>query len=67
MTIFTSGLAASNVLTAVAMFVSARGTLPASAERAALQRYRMQAPNRGAFFSDLMWALLNSERFLFNY
>jgi hypothetical protein len=49
------------------LFLSARGTGPTTAERATLQRYRMQAPDRRVFFSDLTWALLNSERFFFNY
>lgn len=49
------------------LFVSAIGTLPTRAERTALERYRTEAPKRQAFFVDLTWALLNAERFLFNY
>jgi hypothetical protein len=49
------------------LFLSARGTAPTPAERATLQRYRTEAPDRRIFFSDLTWALLNSERFFFNY
>jgi hypothetical protein len=49
------------------LFVSARGTAPTAAERKTLARYRTQAADRGVFFSDLAWALLNSERFSFNY
>ncbi len=49
------------------LFRSALGTLPTAGERVTLQRYRTQAPNRQMFFSELMWALLNAERFLFNY
>jgi hypothetical protein len=49
------------------LFLSARGTGPTATERATLQRYQMQAPDRRMFFNDVTWALLNSERFFFNY
>jgi hypothetical protein len=49
------------------LFLHAAGALPTPAERVAIERYRREAVSRQAFFNDLMWALLNAERFLFNY
>jgi hypothetical protein len=49
------------------LFVSALGALPSAAERQALHVQRQRSPDRGRFFGDLAWALLNSQRFLFNY
>ena len=49
------------------LFVHAIGTLPTPEQRTLLERHRAQAASRQACFSDLMWALLNAERFLFNY
>jgi hypothetical protein len=49
------------------LFLSASGRVPTATERATFQRYRLQTADRRAFFSDLTWALLNSERFFFNF
>ncbi len=49
------------------LFLSAVGTRPTAAERQQLRQYRAGAADRQQFFADLAWALLNSQRFLFNY
>jgi hypothetical protein len=49
------------------LFLSAFGELPTAAQRQQVHAYRTGAADRQQFFGDLTWALLNSQRFLFNY
>jgi hypothetical protein len=49
------------------LFRRALGTLPTTTERATIVRHRTQVPSRQVFLGEVMWALLNTERFLFNH
>jgi hypothetical protein len=49
------------------LFLRAFGEPPTAEQRRQVQQYRQGAADRARFFGDLTWALLNSQRFLFNY
>ena len=47
------------------LYLAALGRPPSAAEQAVLGKLRAQALDRGAFYQDLLWSLLNSKHFLF--
>jgi hypothetical protein len=47
------------------LYLAALSRKPTPAEQATLARLRGQAPDRRAFYEDLVWSLLNSKHFLF--
>ena len=50
-----------------ALFLRTLGRGPTAAEREQVMAYGARAPERVAFYQDVLWALLNSKDFLFNH
>ena len=47
------------------LYLAALGRRPSAAEQTVLGKLRSKAPDRKAFYEDLLWSLLNSKQFLF--
>ena len=47
------------------LYLAALSRRPTAAEQAVLGKLRAEAPDRKAFYEDLLWSLLNSKHFLF--
>ncbi len=50
-----------------ALFLRTLGRVPNADERARITTFRGQAADRGEFFRDVLWAVLNSKEFVFNH